>query len=196
MTDKKIAFYSDEQLLSLIRQDNRLAFAQLYNKYWTRLYQSAYAILGERPASEDVIQQVMVDLWTRRQSSHILSLEAYLYGAVRYQVLKIIRSGKVRQQVFARIQQLSLDHHPASPTEDRLLENELLHLIDDCVTKLPPMCRQIFHLSRYEHLSTKDIASRLGITPKTVENQLTIALRRLRTVVGHSLSWLMLIFMN
>jgi RNA polymerase sigma-70 factor (ECF subfamily) len=116
----------------------------------------------------------------KRANLQLTSLNAYLYTAVRYQVFNIIRSGKVRADLFNRLGEL----FSKNGGEEILSEKEINRLLEQGVAELPEKCRQIFIMSRREHLSTKEIAERLEISPKTVENQLTIALNRLRKTLG------------
>lgn len=173
-------------MLDLLRANNELALAAIYDRYWSKLYLQAYNVIRDRYIAEDIVQEIIVQLWMKRSAVQITSLNAYLYSAVRYQVFKAIRSGKVMQNF--QTDDLSTVNNTDSP----LMEKDIKRLLDEGVAELPEKCRQIFKLSRREHLSTKEIAIRLGIAPKTVENQLTIALRRLRSVLGDLLIWVIL----
>ena len=178
---------NDKDLLELLHADSEFALAAIYDRYWSKLYLQAYSIIRDRHIAEDIVQEIIVQLWMKRSVVHIVSLNAYLYSAVRYQVFKAIRSGKSIENI--QLENLST----VNDTDSTLIEKDIQRLVDEGVAELPEKCRQIFKLSRREHLSTKEIAIRLGIAPKTVENQLTIALRRLRSVLGDILIWLFLI---
>jgi len=180
MNSVEVQILTDERLIALIRENDLTAFERIYNKYWSKLYLSAYNILRDRQVSEDVTQEVLVNLWLKRASLQLNSLNAYLYTSVRYQVFNVIRSGKVRADLFNHLEELFSNNGG----EDLLSEKDINRLLDQGVAELPEKCRQIFIMSRKEHLSTKQIAERLGIAPKTVENQLTVALNRLRKTLG------------
>ena len=182
--------WPDEQLLALLQGDDGAAFDQIYARYWSKLYLSAFHLLGDRQAAEDTVQEVLVSLWMRRSSLAIDSLSSFLYAAVRYQVFKVIRSGKIREDLFSQAPMLSVSNE----AEGALAEKDIDRLLNKGVAGLPEKCRQIFLLSRKENLSTKEIARWLGIAPKTVENQLTIALQRLRTTLGDFLVWATVFF--
>lgn len=177
--------FSDRELLDLLQEDNVVAFEHIYNKYWSKLYLSAYNLLRDRYAAEDIVQEVLVQLWMKRNSQFIDSLNSYLYAAVRFQVFNLIRSGKVREHFLNRIEKLSIDN----PAEQNLYEQDVINKMNEGLAELPERCREIFTLSRKENLTTKEIATRLGIAPKTVENQLTIAIRRLRVTMEQMLVW-------
>jgi RNA polymerase sigma-70 factor (family 1) len=172
--------FTDDELLELIRQEDRAAFELIYNRYWSKLYISAYKILRDRQSSEDIVQEVLVQLWLKRSTQQIESLNAYLYTAVRFQVFTAIRKNKVRETLFAEIEEM-IDFNSA---EDNLVVLDITRKLEESIADLPEKCREIFSLSRKEQLSTKEIAARLGISPKTVENQLTIAFRKLKVSMG------------
>lgn len=172
--------WPDEKLLEQVRAGDCAAFNVIYAKYWSKLYMAAFNILRDRQASEDIVQEVLVSLWLRRGSLEVGSLSTYLYASVRYQVFKVVRSGKVRESLFCEVEAPSVDNQG----ESSLTQQDINRLLDQGVSSLPEKCRQVFLLSRKEHLATKEIAQRLGLAPKTVENQLTIAFRRLRAVLG------------
>jgi RNA polymerase sigma-70 factor (family 1) len=176
--------YTDQELTALLLQDDEAAYTEIYNRYWEELLKSAYRILKDRDACMDVLQEVFVWLWTHRDSLVLNSIKAYLLTAVKYQVANFIRSSRVRE---AYVQHTAL-LQPDEAYEDDLLEmKELKAMIAHCTATLPGRCQQVFNLSRNENLSNREIATRLGISEKTVEMQMTIALKRLREKVkGHS----------
>lgn len=177
---------TDAELLDLIRQDDRTAFELVYDRYWSKLYISAYKILRNRQGSEDIVQEVLVQLWLKRYTQQIESLNAYLYTAIRFQVFKTIRDGKVRESLFSEIEESKIDVHAA----DDFLSFDIDRKLNESLAELPDKCREIFSLSRKEQLSTKEIALRLGISTKTVENQMTIAIRKLKASMGEVFFWL------
>ncbi len=186
MSHTGIQLWPDDELLELMRQGDRSAFERIYNKYWSKIYISAYNLLRDRQTCEDLVQEVLVNLWVRRESLEVKNLNAFLYTAIRYKVFKVIRSGKVREDLYDEIENLIIEDND---TENSIAENDFNRFLEESLTTLPPKCREIFILSRKEQLSTKEIAERLGISPKTVENQITIALRKLRENMGEFLFW-------
>lgn len=176
---------NDEELLNRLKNDDRFAFDVIYNKYWSKLYLSAYNILRNRQISEDIIQEIFVALWLKRSTSRIDNLNNYLFTAVRFQVFKSIRDGKGRAGLFEQIEQLNA----SCDIESMLFEKEVAKRLDENIALLPEKCREIFILSRKKHLSVKEIAEQLNISPKTIENQIGIALRRLRSNMGDLLFW-------
>jgi RNA polymerase sigma-70 factor (ECF subfamily) len=171
----------DKELLELLRENNTHALAAIYDRYWSKLYLQAYNVVRDRHVSEDIVQEIIVQLWIKRSAIQIKCLDAYLYTAVRYQVFKIIRSYKIIESLKTE------DISSVNDTDQTLMKKDMQKRLDEGISQLPVKCREVFKLSRRDHLSTKEIAVRLGIAPKTVENQLTIALRRLRSIISQLL---------
>lgn len=171
--------YTDEELIKLLDLNNEQAFDALYTRHWFHLYQSAFYLLRDSSASKDVVQEVFISLWNKENSSDIKNLKAYLRAAVRFKVANYIRAGNIRNSFFDQIE--NLPKNTGSPTADELLEvKELQRVIKDTIDQLPEKCREVYRLSKEEGLSNKEIAQRLGISFKTVENQMTIAMKRIR----------------
>ena len=173
---------TDQELLQRLATGDRIAFDSIYTRHWHALYQSAYGIFRDTEVCMDIVQDVFVWLWEKRAQVHIeTSLAAYLRAAVRFKTANYIRSGKVRRDFFEEALRLAATAAPApaDEIEIRELKNIILHVTES----LPDKCREIFYLSRNERLSNQQIADRLGISVKTVEGQMTIALRRIRTAV-------------
>jgi len=154
---------NDAELLALIQQDERDAFKAIYNRYWSKLYISAYKILRDRYHSEDIVQEVLLKLWLKRSDNNIECLNAYLHNAVRFQVFNNIRNGKVRASLFVEIGELFVEND----AENNLLSSDFNRKLEASIIELPQKCRKIFLLSRREQMSTKEIADRLDISSKT-----------------------------
>ncbi|MBB6237459.1 RNA polymerase sigma-70 factor (ECF subfamily) [Pedobacter sp. AK013] len=189
MKPDNLQLWPDSLLVRDMQSNDRSAFEKIYNRYWSKLYLSAYHILRNREASEDIIQEIFVSLWLKREHSAVDNLNNYLFTAVRFQVFKAIRDGKIRTDLLHDTELLV----SANNAENAFAEKEIAQRLDESIELLPQKCKEIFILSRKEHLSVKEIAARLNISPKTVENQITIALRRLRTDMGEFLFWAILL---
>lgn len=178
---------NDKQLLDLLQKGNEFALAEIYGRYWSKLYLQAYNVIRDRQIAEDIVQEVIVQLWIRRSGTEIASLKAYLYTCIKYQVFKALPRARANVNV--------MQEHLAfvADTDSLLMAKDVQQQLDVAVSKLPAKCRDIFNLSRKDHLSTKEVATRLGISPKTVENQLTIALRRIRFALDNALFLVVLI---
>lgn len=170
------------------------AFKHLYERYWFELYQCAFAMLKDQHAAKDILQDVFIWIWENRTTLNITYVKAYLKAAVRFKVANYIRSGNIREHLFDEL--AKLPSHSQAPTSDELIElKELRQVIHDSMLQLPQKCREVYRLSREEGLSNQEIAQRLGISVKTVEAQMTIALKRLRTRLGFRLAHVIITFL-
>ena len=171
----------DVELMDRLRSGDDGALKLIYNKYWKPLFSSALNILQDQQVCEDIIQEIFINLWNKREKIEIkVSLKSYLFASIRYEVYRQIRFNSVRvdlyDQVSARLE---------SPSEYGNIEHrELLSQINSIVDNLSEKCREVYKLSREEQLSHKEIASQLDISTKTVENHINKALQQLRTSLG------------
>lgn len=174
---KRYIQYDDNELLYLLSQNDKAAFTELYNRYWQKLYAIAYNRLKETQTAEDIVHDVMAGLWSSREKISIELLENYLATATKYAVL-----GKLRKKERERQFQNSLNQTPVFELqiEEKLHYKKILEVIKTEVELLPERCRLIFKCSREEGKPVKQIARELNISPKTVENQLTKAIKQLR----------------
>ncbi|HEY8959059.1 RNA polymerase sigma-70 factor [Chitinophaga sp.] len=175
MNSTNAGIWTDEQLIELIQKDDQQAFELIYNRYSSKLYFSAWHLLHDTQVCEDLVQELFIHLWIKRHLLKVDTLRSYLYKAMRNKVLMYLRSGKAQLDVEA-LQKLAMQQGPDS----HLLEKEMYRALDQGMEQLPDKCRQIFYLSRKKQLSNKEISGLLNISMKTVENQITIALKRLR----------------
>jgi RNA polymerase sigma-70 factor (ECF subfamily) len=171
--------FSDSELLDMLNNEDEHAFNELYNRYWERLFNAAYKRLKRVEAAEEVVQDLFTDLWLRREILNIRQeLPVYLFSAIKYLVIKQIN--KTARQDTLVYNSAAIFNDSDNSTEEWLIANDLQSHLQSRVELLPVKCREIYHLSRDEHQSNKDIAQQLNISEKTVENQITKALKRLR----------------
>lgn len=171
--------YDDKTLLTLLKSGDDGSFTQIYNRYAETLFRYAYNILQDQQECTDAIQEVFVWLWNNREKLQITELKFYLLAAVKHKLSRAIRNSKRKAEILAA--------HPSikeSFVDDSLELKELKNIILQFTKSLPPRAREIFHLSRNEYLTNKEIAAQLNISEKTVENQMTISLRKLKQSLG------------
>ena len=169
---------TDRELLDRLRQGDRDAFDAIFRAHYPALVGAAEAIVGERAVAEEAAQDVMVELWRRRETVAVDdSLRAYLFRSARNRALNHLRHErvKVRTAPFAAGESVT---HPEAPS--RLAEEEIDAAVREAVAALPERCREVFELSRGHGLRYAEIAGVLGISVKTVEAQMGKALRVLR----------------
>lgn len=176
----KYGNFSDEQLLSLVKEDNMAAFEEIYNRYWAKLYAQAFKRLAVKETVEELLQDLFTKLWLNRAKITVeSSLAAYLATSIKYLVLNQMEKEMVRQKYKAAVVKMEVSY--SNSTEETVILNELENHLSTEINKLPPKCKSVFELSRYEQYSNKDIAQHLNISEKTVENQITKAIKLLRT---------------
>lgn len=172
--------YSEHELLSLLREDSEAAFTQIYYQYWKLLFAVAASKLDNVTDAEEIVQEVFADLWRRRRDIHIeQSLKAYLATAVKFQVYTML--AKKHREATRQEGSPAPDSWAMAPDE-AFRQKELQAQLYQLTQELPDKCRLVYQLSREAGLSNKEIAAKLDISEKTVENQMTKALKRLRTV--------------
>lgn len=168
---------NDEQLLRAVAMGNAEALEQLYVRYWQHLFTAAYNVLKNKAICEDIVQEAFLQLWQRRETLDIqTTLQAYLFSVIRYSVFKHIKKEQTHSQVFQHLPERLQSITP----EDIVVEKNIRSQLAIIVNSLPEKCREIYLLSREEQLTHNEIASRLNISTKTVENHITIALKKIR----------------
>lgn len=184
--------YTDAELLLLLSQDSEEAFEVLYHRHWENIYKVAFVLLKDSSASKDVVQDIFIWLWQKRNQLEIQTLPAYLKTAVKFKVANYIRSGNFRVSFFETLGRLTINENAPEAAEITEMK-ELKAIILNAVELLPDKCRTIYKLSRNENLTNQQIADQLGLAVKTVEGQMTIALRRIKGAIDPYLLSLLLL---
>jgi RNA polymerase sigma-70 factor (ECF subfamily) len=149
--------------------------------------------LGDLDAAEEVVQEIMFRIWTNRSSLVIeTSMKSYLFRAVRNSCMNVLKHQKVRQEFAASKDQDAIDYQQSR--EDEMIVSELEQKIREAIDHLPMERRKVFIMSRYDGMTYNQIAEKLGISVKTVENQMGKALKSLREELSDYLPWVVLFF--
>lgn len=168
----------DRELLEKVRAGDEAAYDEVFRTWYATLVRVAAALVRDSDAAEEVAQDVMHELWRRRETlDPAASLRAYLFRSVRNRALNQLRHLKVRRESEAEVEAL----YDAPLTADQpLAASELARAVERAFAELPPRCREVFELSRLRGLRYAEIAEALGISQKTVEAQMGKALRVMR----------------
>ncbi|GAB7087373.1 RNA polymerase sigma-70 factor [Marinifilum fragile] len=172
---------------------SREDFESLFNDHYSRLCAYAYNFLKEQEASEEIVQEAFFKLWIKRKDIVIeSSMESYLYRAVRNASLNLIKHINIREK-YKEYNQEEIEYDEQID-RDPLNASELELKIRASIDLLPEQRKKIFILSRYEQLKYREIAEHLGISVKTVENQMGKALKFLREELADYLPLIVLFF--
>ncbi|MES2275985.1 MAG: RNA polymerase sigma-70 factor [Bacteroidota bacterium] len=168
--------HTDPELLALIQEDDQVAFAELYRRYWDKLFVVARNRLQDELEAEEVVQDVFYSIWKRRATLAVEhSLRTYLSVAVKYQVI----NRQSKKYYSLRKEELP-DTLGRETTELWFAEKELRQQLSEAIDLLPEKCRIVFKKSREEGLSNAQIADELGVSEKNVEAHITRAIHTLR----------------
>ncbi|UBM60290.1 RNA polymerase sigma-70 factor [Marinilongibacter aquaticus] len=185
---------TEEEQLQAIRKGVKAVYETIFRTHYTSLCRYALSMVKMSDKAEDIVQQVFVNLWEKREQTIITgSLRNYLFRSVHNQCLNALKHDKVKAQYHEYSS--FFDTKYTNAVEEGLLSHELAWKIEEALNQLPPECGRVFKMSRFEELKYKEIAEKLGISIKTVENHMGKALKILRGHLGEYLvSILLLIF--
>jgi len=168
---------NEAQLVKSLSKGNLLAFNTLFREYSGRLYRFAYGYLKSEAESEELVQEVFTKIWEKRaELKKELSFKSYLFTIAFNIIRKHFRTRKYISEYFKSRIWDDLD----TETSQKITYDSLYQYITELVNQLPERRKEIFIKSRFEGLNIKEIAEELKISHKTVENQLTDALKFIR----------------
>jgi RNA polymerase sigma-70 factor (ECF subfamily) len=185
----------NESIGTLLAQRDEAAFEQMFKTHFKRLHAYAFTILRDEIQAEEMVQQVFFKLWERNENLSLTgSVSSYLYRAVHNESLNYIKHQKVRSnhQLNVAYSMKNEVEHPAK----KIMASELEKKIHSALNELPEQCRTIFQMSRFDELKYREIADKLGISIKTVESQMSKALRLLRVKLVDFLIFILLFIHN
>lgn len=177
---------SDKILLNRMREGDQASFNTLFDRYWETLYSTVFTVYSDREVCSEIVHDIFLNLWLRREKLQIESFKAYILASARYHVYRHVKNAR-RNSLEYRDDLEYSSRVSMNDGELNIRYQELEKSVDRELEELPRRCKEIFTLSRREQLSNDEIASRLDISKRTVENQLTHALRHLKLSMRHFL---------
>lgn len=184
----KLAQLTDKELLARICGGQDAALDELYGRYWEAVFLYVVRVLHDEDEAADVVQETFIALWQKRDElPEIHSLKSYLIGIARYKALRSINLNLSHERY--RVSLLQFFNEQARSPETDLMAAEMERQLDAHIDRLPERMREVFLLSRREHLSYAEIAERLQISDKTVKKQIHNALKHLRSVLDEQHMW-------
>jgi RNA polymerase sigma-70 factor (family 1) len=175
-----IHLFDDDDLTNLLRNGDEMAFTHIYNHYWDKLYYIAHKLLKDTDAAEEIVQEVFLTLWKKKETLAIQNINHYLGAMTRYAVYRHLskeKQNKVKEN-YAAIASIS------AISEIDIDNKILFEIITKLSNKLPEKCRLVFQYNKLQDQSLADVAAQLNISQKTAEAHLTKALRIIRTNIG------------
>jgi RNA polymerase sigma-70 factor (family 1) len=179
---------TDSELFEAIILNNEKAFNQLFERHWFKVYNVAYKYVKDEETALEIAHDIFLNIWTKRKQLQINSFKSYVVTAASYHGIrkKQTIAGAPLQYVedyqYIENEGLLVAHtHAHNQGELNIGEQEINETVNALLNALPKRCREIYNMSRGDNLSITEIAVRLNISKRTVENQLTTALKHLRT---------------
>jgi RNA polymerase sigma factor (sigma-70 family) len=185
---KDTQLMDDGELIYLLKKGDELSFTEIYNRYWDKLYFIAYKLLRDTNTAEEIVQEVFLTLWKKRESLSIKSISPYLAAMTRYAVYRQAAQMKNSKRQENLLGILNVEAILEIDVDRKIL----LEIITDMSNKLPEKCRLVFQYNKLQDLALVDVAEKLNISQKTAEGHLTKALRIIRANFDSPMSDLLL----
>ncbi len=171
---------TDAELWSLIIKDDHYAFTVLFKRHWLTLYRTSLRYVKDTEACEEVIHDLFLNIWRRRSYLTIVDFDSYFKAATRYQVYKYLKKHKAFALEYRENFSDEDAGYELNSAYEEISYRDLEDQLNQHLKALPERCQEIFYLSRKQQLNNSEIAERLGISKRTVENQITHALQCIR----------------
>ncbi|MNK88839.1 ECF RNA polymerase sigma factor SigW [compost metagenome] len=180
----KTSQFTDTELVGLLNKGDHNAYTEIFNRYFKLMFVFAYKKLTDEELAKDMVQELFVKLWERRESLNTTSnFTAYLYVALRNKILDYYSHQQVRNR-YANFLEKYMLNSKAEDADHRIRERQLADYIETQIQSLPKKMRLIFEMSRKEHLSHKEIATVLETSENNVSTQIMNAIRILKVKLG------------
>ncbi|SEW54232.1 RNA polymerase sigma factor [Chitinophaga arvensicola] len=182
--------YDENRMLELLAKGSEYAFTELFSRYRTKVYSVAFRFLRSQAAAEEVVQDVFLKCWLKREAlTEVKNLDAYLKTVTRNLVLNRFR--KLANEAAAQ-QELSRRDIMVNDTDHLILDHQYQEIIQAALGQLPPQQREVYRLAKEEGLSHEAIAARMQISTVTVKSHMARALQSIRRYLNGSISILLL----
>lgn len=179
----------------LIKSLDKAAFEELFRSYFTTLCSFAQKFVNDSDEAKDIVHQVFINLWQKRDEVNLeTSLKSYLFQGVQNRSLNYIRDHKKLVLFDAPQNEGELAQYFDS--RDHLESSEAENRINRALDELPDKCQEIFLMNRFDGLKYREIAEKLDISIKTVETQMSRALKMLKERLSDMITVLIIFFLN
>lgn len=176
--------HTDHELIALLNEGDRDAFAEIYKRYWSVMYMHALKMLKSSDDARDVVQEIFTSLWLKGQSvSPDVNLAGYLFICTKNKVLDLIAQKRVRMDYLESL--IAFAEANSDEVLSQIEEKEQMRALALEIEQLPAKMRQIFEMRINRHLTYKEIAVELNISDKTVKKQISNAIKIIRPKLHH-----------
>lgn len=159
------------------------AFKYFFDTYYDDLCNFVNIYVRNEVIAEEIVQEIYVYMWENKDKLKInASFKSYLYHASKYQSLNLLRNRKKHSYIREKLS-FTEQQWEEFPNELFMDSQTMKEILNNAITQLPEKCKHIFLLSKVDGLSHKEIAEKLNVSVKTVENQITIAFKKLHTLL-------------
>lgn len=174
---------SDYELTALLKAGDRMAFTEIYDRYFWMLHAHAYKWMRNREETRDVIHELFLALWEKRENlSFEPGLRSYLSAAARNRIFNLLSHKRIESEYLTSLNEFM--DQGSCITDHLVREKQLMEIIESEIAGMPDKMREVFELSRKENLSHREIAERLDISEQTVRKHVQHALKILRFKLG------------
>lgn len=186
MPDKTDHNITDNILVVRIRNDDKDAFRSLYDRYGKKIYYFSLRFLGNNEEAEDLVQTVFINLWINREMlDERQEIRSYVYKSAVNSIYNIIKRRSIRASYSETA--IREGEPSADITFEKVVGRDLEELVSSIIENLPEQQRHVFRLSRIECMNHEEIANKLGISLRTVENHIYRALKVIRKKLGDNI---------
>ncbi len=179
---------NEQQLFERLRNSDEAAFRVIYNNYSSRLYYFVLEFIHLKDAAENIVQDIFVTLWNKRKDlKDGTNLSSYLFTGAKNNALYRLRDKKYRQKLFSNamdVSELNLSIDALTTVDTSAFAfQEIEQIIQETLSSLPPQCRKVFELSRFQEMKNREIAEELNISIKTVEGHISKGIKTFKVAL-------------
>jgi len=188
----KIKGLEEKILILRLKDGDKTAFEIIFRHYYPGLLIFVSQIILDKDEAEEIVQDFFVQLWEKCFTlKKGISLKSYFFTSVKNRSFNYLKKSKLKQQTVEQLKYLAANNPLYNP--DIFVESELQQRIKSAISKLPPRCSEIFVMNRFRGFSNDEIAEKLNISKRTVETQITNALKVLRVELKNYAGMLILL---
>ena len=179
---------NEQQLLERLKNDDEAAFKVLFNDFYSKLYYFVLEFVPLKDVAENIVQDTLVTLWNKRNElKDDSNLTSYLFTVAKNNALKKLREKKYSQKLFSNaidVGELDLNVETLSTVDTSVYAfMDIEQIIQETLASLPPQCRKVFELSRFQEMKNREIAEELDISIKTVEKHITKGIKTFKVAL-------------